>query len=107
MPRGLKKARLMNLFTQQDAADFLDISLRSYKSYENDEEKGLKYDDFKKYLLNNYTFIFILFSNRYQVFFRVYFHAINSFSFIKFISFIFNYSFSKYLISIEKQNLFL
>lgn len=49
MPRGLKKARLMNLFTQQDAADFLDISLRSYKSYENDEEKA-KAPKYKKYL---------------------------------------------------------
>lgn len=53
--RGLKEARLKNLFTQQDAADFLDISLRSYKSYENDSEKtkAPKYKLFLEKLLDN------------------------------------------------------
>lgn len=35
----LKKIRLEKKLTQQEAASFLGISLRSYKSYENDEDK--------------------------------------------------------------------
>ena len=42
---GLKKLRMEKKMTQQEVADLAGISLRSYKSYENDEEKRntLKY----------------------------------------------------------------
>ncbi len=42
----LKKMRIEKNLTQQQAAEFMGISLRSYKSYENDEEKigTLKYN---------------------------------------------------------------
>lgn len=42
----LKKMRMEKNLTQQQAAEFMGISLRSYKSYENDEEKigTLKYN---------------------------------------------------------------
>ncbi len=42
----LKELRMENKLTQQQAADLVGISLRSYKSYENDEEKAgsLKYN---------------------------------------------------------------
>lgn len=41
----LKELRIEKALTQQEAAEFVGISLRSYKSYENDEEKRdtLKY----------------------------------------------------------------
>ena len=35
----LKELRIEKKMTQQEVADFVGISLRSYKSYENDEEK--------------------------------------------------------------------
>ena len=42
----LKELRIDKKMTQQEVADFIGISLRSYKSYENDEEKRdtLKYE---------------------------------------------------------------
>ena len=42
----LKELRLEKKLTQQEVADLVGISLRSYKSYENDEEKSntLKYN---------------------------------------------------------------
>ena len=45
----LKNIRLEKKLTQQQAADLTGISLRSYKSYENDEDKSesIKY----KYIL--------------------------------------------------------
>ena len=36
---NLKELRIEKKMTQQEVADFVGISLRSYKSYENDEEK--------------------------------------------------------------------
>ncbi|MBQ9699025.1 MAG: helix-turn-helix domain-containing protein [Lachnospiraceae bacterium] len=36
---GLKELRIDKKMTQQEVADLVGISLRSYKSYENDEEK--------------------------------------------------------------------
>lgn len=36
---GLKELRIEKKLTQQQVADLVGISLRSYKSYENDEEK--------------------------------------------------------------------
>ena len=36
---NLKELRIEKKMTQQEVADFIGISLRSYKSYENDEEK--------------------------------------------------------------------
>ena len=39
MNNELKELRERNHFTQQQAADFLGVSLRSYKSYENEESK--------------------------------------------------------------------
>lgn len=46
----LKELRIEKKMTQQEVADFVGISLRSYKSYENDEEKkgSIKY----KYILD-------------------------------------------------------
>ena len=46
MENKLKQFRLKNRFTQQEAADFLKISLRSYKTYENDVTKvgTIKYE---------------------------------------------------------------
>lgn len=43
---GLKELRIEKKMTQQEVADLVGISLRSYKSYENDEEKRdtLKYN---------------------------------------------------------------
>lgn len=43
---GLKELRIEKKLTQQQVADMVGISLRSYKSYENDEEKigTLKYN---------------------------------------------------------------
>ena len=35
----LKELRMEKKMTQQEVADLIGISLRSYKSYENDEEK--------------------------------------------------------------------
>ena len=35
----LKSLRIEKKLTQQQVADLMGISLRSYKSYENDEEK--------------------------------------------------------------------
>ena len=48
----LKKMRTEKKMTQQQVADLVGISLRSYKSYENDEKKqgSLKY----KYILEKY-----------------------------------------------------
>lgn len=45
MKSALKEIRIENKFTQQQAADFFGISLRSYKSYENDQskQKNIKY----------------------------------------------------------------
>ena len=42
----LKSLRIEKKLTQQQVADLMGISLRSYKSYENDEEKigTLKYN---------------------------------------------------------------
>lgn len=42
----LKDLRMEKKMTQQEVADFVGISLRSYKSYENDEEKegSIKYN---------------------------------------------------------------
>lgn len=46
---GLKELRVEKKMTQQQVADFIGISLRSYKSYENDAEK---YDTIKyKYIV--------------------------------------------------------
>ena len=44
--RGLKELRNEKKMTQQQVADLIGISLRSYKSYENDEKKvgTLKYN---------------------------------------------------------------
>ena len=36
---NLKELRIEKKMTQQEVADFVGISLRSYKSYENDKEK--------------------------------------------------------------------
>lgn len=49
MKNTLKDLRKNNGFTQQQAADYFGISLRSYKTYENDESKieSIKY----KYML--------------------------------------------------------
>ena len=48
MENILKKARKANNFTQEEAAKFLGVSLRSYKSYETEKEKqkGIKYEYF-------------------------------------------------------------
>ena len=45
MESELKKLRKKNKFTQQQASEFLGVSLRSYKSYEIDESKqgSIKY----------------------------------------------------------------
>ena len=42
---GLKELRIEKKLTQQEVADLAGISLRSYKSYENEEEKqeSIKY----------------------------------------------------------------
>ena len=49
----LKELRIEKKLTQQEVADLVGISLRSYKSYENDEEKRntLKY----KYIMEQLT----------------------------------------------------
>ena len=49
MKNNLKELRIKNKLTQQQTADYFGISLRSYKSYENDESKSdsIKY----KYML--------------------------------------------------------
>ena len=49
MKNNLKELRIKNKLTQQQTADYFGISLRSYKSYENDESKAdsIKY----KYML--------------------------------------------------------
>jgi len=49
----LKELRIEKKLTQQEVADLVGISLRSYKSYENDEEKRdtLKY----KYIMDQLT----------------------------------------------------
>lgn len=39
MKNELKKARKRNSFTQEEAAKFLGVSLRLYKSYETEKEK--------------------------------------------------------------------
>jgi len=46
MQNALKLARLNNKFTQSEAASFLNVSLRSYKSYEldNNKQNTIKYD---------------------------------------------------------------
>lgn len=46
MIKDLKRIRHLNKFTQAEAANFLGISLRSYKMYENQKEKQktLKYE---------------------------------------------------------------
>ena len=43
--KGLKELRIEKKLTQREVADLVGISLRSYKSYENDENKRdtLKY----------------------------------------------------------------
>lgn len=50
---GLKDLRIEKRMTQQEVADLVGISLRSYKSYENDEEKSgtIKY----KYIIEQLT----------------------------------------------------
>ena len=46
MNNELKELRLKNKFTQAQAADFLKVSLRSYKDYENNDSKvgSIKYN---------------------------------------------------------------
>lgn len=46
MKNELKELRLKNKFTQAQAADFLKVSLRSYKDYENSDSKvgSIKYN---------------------------------------------------------------
>ena len=55
MKNKLLDARKSNNFTQQDAANFLGISLRSYKSYETEKEKqkNIKYEYFVEKLIQN------------------------------------------------------
>ena len=43
MINELKEARKRNGFTQEEAARFLGVSLRSYKSYETEKEKQKKH----------------------------------------------------------------
>lgn len=38
----LKELRIEKKMTQQQVADLVGISIRSYKSYENDEEKKIR-----------------------------------------------------------------
>ena len=46
MENSLKELRLKSRMTQKEAADYLKVSLRTYKTYENDPEKisSIKYD---------------------------------------------------------------
>lgn len=46
MENTLKEIRVLNKLTQQQASEYLGVSLRSYKSYENEKEKAntIKYD---------------------------------------------------------------
>lgn len=55
MKNELKKARKRNGFTQEEAAKFLGVSLRSYKSYETEKEKqkNIKYEYFVDKLNKN------------------------------------------------------
>ena len=55
MENTLRKARQANNFTQEEAARFLGVSLRSYKSYELEKEKqkGIKYEYFINKLEKN------------------------------------------------------
>ena len=55
MENELKKARKRNGFTQEEAAKFLGVSLRSYKSYETEKEKqkNIKYEYFVDKLNKN------------------------------------------------------
>lgn len=55
MKSELLDARKKNNFTQQEAARFLGVSLRSYKSYETEKEKrkNVKYDYFIDQLNKN------------------------------------------------------
>ena len=55
MKNELIEARKGNGFTQKEAAEFLGVSLRSYKSYETEKEKQntIKYNYFVKQLNNN------------------------------------------------------
>ena len=45
MENSLKELRLKSRMTQKEAADYLKVSLRTYKTYENDPEKvsSIKY----------------------------------------------------------------
>ena len=53
----LKKLRIEKKMTQQEVADLVRISLRSYKSYENDEEKQdtIKYNYIVEQLSKSYS----------------------------------------------------
>ena len=55
MKNSLLEARKLNNFTQKEAANFLNISLRSYKSYETEKEKqkSFKYEYFVEKLKKN------------------------------------------------------
>lgn len=46
MENTLKEIRVLNKLTQQQASEYLGVSLRSYKSYENEKAKAntIKYD---------------------------------------------------------------
>lgn len=54
----LKSLRIERKLTQNQAADILGVSLRSYKSYENDEKKAdsIKY----KYMIEKYLKLILL-----------------------------------------------
>lgn len=55
MKSDLKEARLSNKFTQLEAAKFLGVSLRSYKTYETqaDKKKTIKYEYMFNKLMDN------------------------------------------------------
>ena len=55
MENILREARQANNFTQEKAAKFLGVSLRSYKSYETEKEKqkSIKYEYFVEKLKKN------------------------------------------------------
>ena len=55
MKNELLEARKRNCFTQREAAEFLGVSLRSYKSYETENEKQntFKYEYFIEKLNKN------------------------------------------------------
>ena len=51
----LKSLRIERKLTQNQAADILGVSLRSYKSYENDEKKADRYNVNFCYLFGSYS----------------------------------------------------